>query len=249
MRIPASPNFIKFFQVLSQEEKSLFLDRIHTFFKTKVSGYSNITKFRGERIHPSLKSIKSHLFLIEGIDYSESWEISFFNTAIPHARVEMSSCHPFLKKDCSLEMEYTQLLLKQSLVDIAEGFDDAPKPLLQKLLKFHPENCFATAGETVWVYLMLKIRALPELYDQFLIDIEPKLPFFEFGNYLIKEVGNDYREIIQISMNQKHYKSFLQQNDTLILNALGQDKMAHWLSSLNIELDTWLSAISYSQKL
>ena len=245
MRIPASPNFIKFFKLLSQEEKSLFLDKIHTLFKSKASGASNIMKFRGERTHPSLKSIKTHLFLIEGSNYSESWEISFFNTAIPHARVEMSSCHPSPKKYCSLEMDYTQLLLKQSLADIAEGFDDAPKPLVQRLLKLHPENRFVTAGETVWVYLMLKIRALPKLYNQFLIELEPKLPFFEFGNYLIKEVGIDNRELIQISMNKKRYKSFLLQNDALILNTLGREQMTQWLSSLNIELDTWLSAVSY----
>ncbi|MCL1475925.1 hypothetical protein [Argonema antarcticum] len=248
MRLPASPNFIKFFKILSKEEKSLFLEKIHTFFRNIEGEYPEILKLRGSLYHPSLKSIKPHHFIIDRSNRSEYWEIAFYDTAIPHARIAILDCNPPPSKYYSLDMNYTQLLLNHSLADIADGFDYTSKPLIQRLLRFHPENWVATAGETVWVYLMLKLQALPKLYNQFSVELEPKLPFWEFGNYLITEVGFGHQEVIQVSMNKKCFRSFLQQNDTLILNALGQKQIAEWLSRLDIEFDTWFSAISYRPK-
>ncbi|NET90602.1 MAG: hypothetical protein F6K45_21325 [Kamptonema sp. SIO1D9] len=138
-------------------------------------------------------------------------------------------------------MNYTQLLLKHSLADIADGFDGNPKPFLKKMLSFDlGSNRLATKGETIWVYLMLKGRSLQGIYNLFSVQLYPKVPFFEFANFLNERIFKS-REFRQVPMNKKAVRSFLQQNDTLILDDLGVKQMTEWLNHFDIELDIWLS--------
>lgn len=245
MKLPASPGFIKFFETVSKEEQNLFLAKMYTFFSNIEGRTSPIEAWPdGERTHPSLNTIKYHCFPFERHKRREYWYVSFYDTAIPHARIEMWNCYPPLKKDYSLMLDYTQLLIKNSLADIAEGFDDAPKPFFQNILNFLPENWFATVGVTTWVYLILKMRAIPKLYKQFSVELEPKLPFLDFGNYLSTKTELELQIIVRISMNKNSVKLFLQQNDALILNILGREEITDWLNYLNIEFDVWFSGIA-----
>lgn len=245
MRLPASPVFIKFFETVSKEEQRLFLAKMYTFFSNIEGRTSPIEAWTdGERTHASLNTIKYHSFPFERYNHREYWYVGFYDTAIPHARIEMWNCYPPLKKDYSLTLDYTHLLIQNSLADIAEGFDDAPKPFFQKILNFLPENWFATVGVTTWVYLMYKIQAIPELKKQFSFEIQPKVSFYSFGNYLCAKREYGQQEIIKISRNKQHFKSFIEQNDIWILNTLSRKEIIEWLNRLNIEFDAWFSATS-----
>ncbi|KAF3887430.1 MULTISPECIES: hypothetical protein [Nostocales] len=247
MRIPASPQFIKFFLSVSKDEQSLFLAQIYTFFHSVEGRTSPIeTHSTGERTHSSLNTIKLHSFSFDRYSRRENWDIGFYDTAIPHARIEMWDCNPPLKKDYSLTLDYSQLLIENSLADIAEGFDDTPKPFFQKLFMFFPENWFAALGTKTWVYLRFKILAIPDLHRQFSHETQPKLPFFSFGNYLCSKIEYEQQNIVKINMNKNNFKSFIEQNDTLILNTLNREEIMEWLNRLNIEFDAWFSAIAIS---
>lgn len=213
------------------------------FFSDIEAGNTAITILQSGEYISHLGRFEIHTFEIEIYERKERWEIIFFGTAIPHARIQMSDREPPLKKDFLISIEYTKLFIKNSLADIAEGFDDNPKPFFQKLLNFTPENWFAIAGKLWWVYLRLKMLAIPQLDNQFLGKLNPKLPLFDFGNYLSQKVFFNHEEIVMISMNKKCFKSFLQSSDSLILGTLSREEITEWLNYLNLEFDVWFSAI------
>lgn len=246
MKLPASPNFTKFLHSVSENEQRIYLDNFLAFLSEMKAVSSSIQVFpSGEYIYKPLGSMEVHCFKIERYERQERWQIIFFDTAIPHARIEMSDCYPPLKKNYSLGIEYTELLIRNSLADIAEGFDDSSKPFIQKFLSFTPESWFATVGKPWWVYLRLKMWAIPELYEQFFRKVEPKLSFLEFGNYLGKQSFFNYQSLETISMRKKSLKAFLQENDSWILSNLNREDIKEWLSKLNMEFNIWFNAVSY----
>lgn len=248
MRLPISPDFTKFFKSFSKDEMSLFLEKLHFLFQAVEGRSSEVVISEGEQTHSSLGNVKLHLFMFERCGSWETWDVAFFDTAIPHAKIVMWDCNPCPKKCYSLSTEYLQLLFNHSLADIAVGFDDTAKSFLQRLLKFSLGNQLAISGTLPWLYLTLKMQTLPTLHKQFSIELQPKSSFFEFSDYLIRESIFDNQKLIQVCMEKTCIRLFLQENDNLILETLGREQMLRWLNCLNVEFDDWFDATSYCRE-
>ncbi|WP_449416147.1 hypothetical protein [Phormidium nigroviride] len=239
MKMSISPIFTKFCKSLAESDKNLFLEQIKTFFNNIEERSSEVQTLE-ERLRGSsiFGDIKLYGFSVKRDKCSEHWYVSFYDTAIPYAEIEMSSRIPHPEHIMSIDMDYTQLLIEQSLADLAWGYDYTQKTFIELLIGVSPRSCYV--GKIIWVYLMLKIRYLPELSQQFYKNVYPKVPIYDFGNYLEKQAQISLEKVIKIQPHKtEDVAQFINKTDRLILNALGKNHMREWLNRIEIDFDIW----------
>ncbi len=243
MRQSVSPIFTKFFKTVSESDKTLYLEQIQTFFNNIDEGYSEVNTLEGGlRGSIILGDIKLYGFAVKRSNSSEHWYVGFFDTAIPYAKIEMSSRVPDPEHITSIDMDYTQLLIEQSLADMAWGYDYTRKTFIESLIGGFPKSSYV--GKIAWVYLMLKIEFLPELSQQFEKNVYPKVPIYDFGNYLEKQAQISLEKVIKIQPHKtEDVVQFINKTDGLILNALGENHMREWLNRIEIDFDIWFKCI------
>lgn len=246
MRQPVSPIFTKFFKTISESDKTLYLEQMHTFFKNIDGGSSEVkTLQNGLRFSRILGDVKLYGFAVERSNSSEHWYVGFYHTAIPYAKIEMSSRVPHPEHITSIDMDYTQLLIEQSLADMAWGYDYTWKTfidLIDLLIGISSRSSYI--GKIAWVYLMLKIRYFPELDGQFKKNVYPKVPIYDLGNYLENQAQISLEKVMKIKPdNTKNLAQFLKKTDSLILNTLGENQMREWLNHIGIDFNVWFKCI------
>ena len=243
MKMSVSPIFTKFFKTLSESDKNIFLEQIQTFFNN-IEGRSSEVQILEEGLRGSstLGDIKLYGFAVKKFNCSEHWYVAFYDTAIPYAEIEMSSRAPHPEHITSIDMDYTQLLIEQSLADMAWGYDYTRKTFIESLIGVFPKSSYI--GKIAWVYLMLKIRYLPELSQQFYKNLYPKVPIYDFGNYLENIAQISLEKVMRIQPNKtEDVTHFFNKTDRLILNALGEYQMREWLNRIDINFDVWFKRI------